>query len=112
MATWVKEALWTLQWLQELNIDITTIGIYIDSTGALSFAENAQFSPRTKHIDIKHHFIRDHLEKGSIKLSYIPTEDNAADALTKPLDRVKFEKFRAKMGILNREAVEMLDPSE
>jgi hypothetical protein len=112
VATWVKEALWTLQWLQELNIDITTIGIYIDSTGALSFAENAQFSPRTKHIDIKHHFIRDHLEKGLIKLSYIPTEDNAADALTKPLDRVKFEKCRAKMGILNREVIEVLDPSE
>jgi hypothetical protein len=112
VATWVKEALWTLQWLQELNIDITTIGINIDSTGALSFAENAQFSPRTKHIDIKHHFIRDHLEKGLIKLSYIPTEDNAADALTKPLDRVKFEKCRAKMGILNREVIEVLDPSE
>jgi hypothetical protein len=112
LSTWVKEAIWMLQWLQELNIDISTIAIYIDSTGALSFAENAQFSPRTKHIDIRHHFIRDHLEKGVIKLSYIPSEDNTADVLTKALDRVKFEKFRARLGIVSRETIKVVDPSE
>ena len=98
LATATKEALWILTWLKEIGIDITTIPINIDSQGALNFANNGQFSQRTKHIDIKHHFIWDHLKNKDIKLQYLGTEDMIADAFTKPLERIKFEKFKDRNG--------------
>src|SRR5713226_5042417 len=64
----VKEALWLTTWIKEIGFDFTNITIQMDSNGALDLARNAQFSQRTKHIDIRHHFIRDHLEKGDISL--------------------------------------------
>jgi len=76
----------------------------MDSNGALDLARNAQFSQRTKHIDIRHHFIRDHLEKGDISLQYLPTDAITADILTKPLERVKFERFRSQLGVVDLEA--------
>jgi hypothetical protein len=101
LALSVKEALWILTWLKEIGIDITTIPINIDSTGALNLAKNAQFSQRTKHIDIKHHFIRDHLERKEITLNHLGTEDMIADILTKALERMKFEKFRRQIGVVD-----------
>jgi hypothetical protein len=71
----------------------------MDSKGAMDFAANAQFSKRTKHIDIRHHFIRDHLEKGDISLEWVPTEDMTADILTKPLDRKRFMALRDRLGV-------------
>jgi hypothetical protein len=99
LASAVKEGLWLLTWMREMGFNIPNIAIQMDSNGALNLAKNAQFSQRTKHIDIKHHFIRDHLEKGDIELEYLPTERNTADILTKPLERVKFERLRAQLGI-------------
>ena len=61
--------------------------INIDNKGAIDYAKNAQFSQRTKHIDIKHYFIRDHLNKEEIKLAYIRSKENIADILTKSLDK-------------------------
>ena len=75
----------------------------MDSNGALDLARNAQFSQRTKHIDIRHHFIRDHLEKGDISLQYLPTDAMTADILTKPLDKVKHERFRSQLGVVDLE---------
>ena len=68
----------------------------------MDFAINAQFSKRTKHIDIWHHFIRDHLKKGDISLEWVPTEDMTADILTKPLDRKRFMALRNHLGIYHR----------
>jgi hypothetical protein len=85
--------------MREIGFDISNISIFMDSNGALDLARNAQFSQRTKHIDIKHHFIRDHMEKGDVLLRYLPTDDMTADILTKPLDKVKFGKFREQLGV-------------
>lgn len=100
----VKEALWLLTWLKEVGFDLSTIAIQMDSNGALDLAKNAQFSQRTKHIDIRHHFIRDHIEKGDISLKYLPTDAMTADILTKPLEKVKFARFREQMGVVDIEA--------
>ena len=94
-----KEALWIKQLLQEMGIYHPTVLIRMDSKGAMDFAANAQFSKRTKHIDIRHHFIRDHLEKGDISLEWVPTEDMTADILTKPLDRKRFMALRDRLGV-------------
>nr|GFA44072.1 hypothetical protein [Tanacetum cinerariifolium] len=55
---------------------------------------------RTKHIDIRYHFIKDHILKGEIKLHFIPTKYQVADIFTKPLDELAFTRLKAKLGML------------
>jgi len=62
---------------------------------------NARFSQKTKHIDIRHYFIRDHINTKDIKLKYIPTMEIIANILTKPLARPAFELLRLKLSIIS-----------
>ena len=58
------------------------------------------FHDKSKHIEIKYHYIRDMVQRGAVKLQYVATEEHIAYVLTKPLARVKFEYFRGKLGVL------------
>ena len=62
--------------------------------------ENPVFHDKLKHIKIKYHYIRDMVQRGSVKLQYVAKEEHIADVLMKPLARVKFEYFRQKLGVL------------
>ena len=70
------------------------VTLYEDNQSTIKQASNLQSSERTKHIDIRHHFIKSHVANGDIALEYIPTAEQPADALTKSLDRVKVSSFR------------------
>jgi hypothetical protein len=63
--------------------------IYEDNQGCIALARNPVFHKRTKHIDIRYHFIRERILDGTIDLKYIPTSDQYADIMTKclPKDR-------------------------
>ena len=61
------------------------------------------FNDKSKHIEIKYHYIRDMVQRGAVKLQYVAMEEHIADVLTKPLARVKFEYFREKPGVLQIE---------
>lgn len=96
----VKEALWLKSLATTINIDVSDpIIIYEDNTGCMSIANNPSSHKRSKHIDIKYHVSREQIEKNVIKLVFIPTGSQLADALTKPLSAVKFLEFRAGMGL-------------
>eukprot|EP00873_Tetraselmis_striata_P001564 jgi/Tetstr1/421828/TSEL_012729.t1 len=70
-----------------------------DNQGAISYATNAVISDRTKHIDVKWHFVKDHVEAGTVRVNYIATDLNTADMMTKPLPRPALEKHaRFAMG--------------
>jgi hypothetical protein len=99
LAHTVKEALWIKQLLEEIGINVGPIKIKVDSQGALDLARNARFSQKTKHIDIKYHFIRDHIQTGDVILEYLRTDDMTADILTKALPKASFNHLRAKLGI-------------
>ena len=58
------------------------------------------FHDRSKHIEIRYHFIRDQVQRGAVQLQYIPTDDQVADILTKALPRGKHVFFRDKMGLV------------
>jgi hypothetical protein len=73
----------------------------VDSKFALALAKNLVFHERSKHIRIKYHFIWGCLKEGSLKASYIRTEDQLADILTKSLARVKFHELRARIGLVH-----------
>jgi hypothetical protein len=65
--------------------------------------ENHVLHDRSKHIEICYHYIRDMVQRGSLKLQYISMNEQVADVLTKPLSRVKFEYFRDKLGIVQKD---------
>ena len=71
-----------------------------DNTSAVSMGKNPVHHKRTKHIDVRHHFLRDNVEKGNIVLTYCPTEEQIADIFTKALSKDQFERNRLKLGML------------
>lgn len=104
MAASVKEALWIRTLLDE--IQETTVSshgggttLLVDNQSAMALAKNATFHDRTKHIAVRHHFIRDEIEEGSIRPEYVPTGDQVADVLTKALSREKFDNFCSDLGL-------------
>ena len=69
--------------LREIGIREFPGKIYEDNEGAIFLAKNQQVSMRTKHIDIRYHFVRDLVEAGVLQLEYVTTEDNYTDFMTK-----------------------------
>ncbi|CAH9139773.1 unnamed protein product [Cuscuta epithymum] len=93
-----KEAIWLRGLLHEINFLDKNVVIFSDSQSAIQLCKNPVFHDRTKHIDVKFHYIRDIVEKGIIKLEKIPSEFNPADMGTKCLP---VEKFVSCQKILN-----------
>jgi hypothetical protein len=67
--------------------------------GAIALARDDRFHARTKHIDIRYHFIREMIEHGKLVLSYIPSADNVADIFTKALPSPQFKLLASKLGL-------------
>ena len=72
-----------------------------DNISAINLSKNLIQHSRTKHIDIRQFFLRDHALKGDISLSFIPTENQIADIFTKPLKADIFMRFQRDLGICN-----------
>ncbi|XP_057518521.1 secreted RxLR effector protein 161-like [Amaranthus tricolor] len=96
-----SQILWIAQQLRDLGIDFKGIPIRCDNTSAICITKNPVQHSRTKHIEVRHHFIRDHVEKGNISLSFISTENQLADIFTKPLSADRFAYIRMELGMLN-----------
>ena len=96
----VQETIWLRQLISELgSAPQTPTVIYEDNQAAIAMTKNPQFHGRAKHIDIKHHFVREQVAKGNVQLQYCPTSEMTADILTKGLSRDNFEKLRSKSGV-------------
>lgn len=76
-----------------IQTEETTI-IHSDNQSTIIMIENSRFSSRTKHIDVRLHFVRECVQQGLIGLKYCPSEDNIADFLTKPLAGTKIKSLR------------------
>lgn len=99
-----KEAMWLRSLVNEIfkPLDLKLIApttLYGDNKSAIALAHGNQYHARTKHIDIRYHFIRYIIENGSIKLIYCPTDDQTADTLTKALPSTKAKHFASAMGL-------------
>ena len=79
--------------------------LYIANQGALALARNPEFHPRTKHIDIQYHFVRQHLENEKITLTYCLTSEMTADIFTKALPQPACMKHNLGLGLINRSVV-------
>ncbi|TFY56531.1 hypothetical protein EVJ58_g7579 [Rhodofomes roseus] len=100
-----KHGIWLRRLLIELNelvseSEIAT-PIFVDNKSSIDLSKEARFHARTKHIDVQHHFIREHVEDGMFVVMHVPSHLNIADGLTKPLDRVSFEIFVDALGLVS-----------
>lgn len=94
-----KEALFIRTLLQELLGKTINIVIHNDNQSAQKLTKNMMFHARTKHIDVRHHFIRDIVAKNIISLNFMPTEKMPADFLTKPVNKERHAYFVKELGL-------------
>jgi hypothetical protein len=77
------------QTLRDFGYNLNKVPLLCDNESAIRLANNPVEHSRTKHIDIRHHFLRDHQQKGDINVYHISTENQLADIFTKTLDEKK-----------------------
>ncbi|WJX88387.1 hypothetical protein P8452_70484 [Trifolium repens] len=99
------QLLWMKYQLEDYNIAENGIPLYCDNTAAIHLSKNPILHSRAKHIEIKHHFIRDHVQKGTIDIQFIDTDHQWADIFTKPLaiERFDFIKKNLNMHYISEE---------
>ena len=94
-----SQLVWMKQMLTEYNVSQNVMTLFCDNLSAINISKNPIQHSRTKHIDIRHHFIRDLVEDKVITLEHVATELQLADIFTKALDATQFENLRGKLGI-------------
>uniref|UniRef100_A0AAV1VHL5 Copia protein n=1 Tax=Peronospora matthiolae TaxID=2874970 RepID=A0AAV1VHL5_9STRA len=75
------------------------VKIYEDNQGSIALVKNPEFHKRTKHIDIRYHFVREKVADGQVLLQYCATKDMKADLMTKPISAAQFDYLRGMLGI-------------
>ncbi|GJW62528.1 hypothetical protein Tco_0111863 [Tanacetum coccineum] len=99
-----QQALWMKQALVDYDIKLDDIPVLCDNKGAIDICRNPVLHSRTKHIEIRHHFLRDNVQKGNITIEKVTSEDNIAEILTKPLKRESFNLLRLGLGLMEPDA--------
>jgi hypothetical protein len=94
------QLLWMRQTLRDFGYNLSRVPLLYDNESATRLADNPVEHSRTKHIDIRHHFLRDHQQIGDINIYHISTENQLADIFTKPLDGKRFWRLRSELNIL------------
>ncbi|CAM8966044.1 unnamed protein product [Rhodiola kirilowii] len=87
------------QMLSEYRVEQKELTLYCDNMSAISISKNPVQHSRTKHIDIRHHFIRELVEQKVVTLKHVTTDKQLADIITKPLDAAQFETLRSSLGL-------------
>ena len=88
------------QTLKDYGIHLKHVPLYCDNESTIKIANNPVQHSKTKHIEIRHHFLRDHVMKEDIDIIHVKTEEQLADIFTKPLDEKRFCKLRCELNIL------------
>ena len=90
----IQEGIYLISLINEIQqTNLQFFSLRCDNTSAIALGNNPVQHQRTKHIDIKYHFIRQHIQKGSVDLSYVQSECNLADVFTKPVGGIRYQKF-------------------
>ncbi|CAM8956208.1 unnamed protein product [Rhodiola kirilowii] len=95
------QILWLRNQLSDFNLHFDQVPIFCDNTSAISIAKNPVQHGKSKHIEIKHHFLRDCVEKELVTINFCRSEDQVADIFTKSLHKDAFEKLRMELGLMS-----------
>ena len=96
-----SQILWMKNQLADYGFVFEKIPIFCDSTSAIAITNNPILHSRTKHIDVRYHFIRDHVMHVKVELHFISTDFQLADLFTKPLDEIRLNFLISELGMLN-----------
>ncbi|GKC32465.1 hypothetical protein Tco_1039759 [Tanacetum coccineum] len=99
-----QQALWMKQSLIDYDINLDDIPVLCDNKGAIDLSKNLALHSRTKHIEIRHHFLRDNVQNGNKSIEKVSSEDNIADILTKPLKHEPFNLLRLGLSLMEPNA--------
>lgn len=103
LSSCITECIFVVQLLKDIfkfkEESVFPINVFEDNQSCIKMASTLE-TKRTKHIDVRHHFIKDLVNKKEINLNYIPSNEQIADICTKALCRIKFEYFRSKLNVI------------
>jgi hypothetical protein len=85
--------------MRDFGVRFERVPLMWDNTSAIFVAKNLVFQKRMRHLERRHHFLRDHIEKGDIEMRYIDTERQLGDIFTKPLDSSQFADLRGEIDV-------------
>lgn len=94
-----QESIWLKQFISEIGMTSEMINIYCDNKSAINLSANNSYHARTKHIDVRHHFVRQRVNNKEVFIQHTATEDMVADSLTKGLFKDKHLFCAMKMGL-------------
>ena len=87
--------------MSDFGVTMHNVPIFCYNTSAINITKNPVQHSHTKHIEIRHHFIRDHALKGDICIEHVNTLNQLADIFTKPLNEDQFCKIRRELGMID-----------
>ena len=100
MSCCAQQMMWMQSWLDEVDIEHSLPGVIKgDSHGAIVLTKNTKDHGKVKHIDIRHHYIRELLHLGRISIEQVSSDDNLADLFTKPLPRNHHHRLLTTLNI-------------
>ena len=94
-----KEVIWLTRLLNEISMLVAIPVLKVDNVSALKLVKNPAFHKHTKHIEVRHYFVREKYEEGQLTLEHIAGDEQVADIFTKPLMKTKFEFLRPLLGL-------------
>jgi hypothetical protein len=89
------------QTLRDFGYNLSKVPLLCDNENATCLADNPVEHSRTKHIDIRHHFLRDHQQRGDINIYHISTENQLVNIFTKPVYEKRFCRLRSELNVLD-----------
>ena len=95
------QLLWMRQTLRDYGIFIDKVPLLCDNKSTIKIAHNPVQHAKSKHIEIWHHFIREHISRGDLEMSFVGTRDQLADIFTKPLDEARFCLLRNELNVID-----------
>ena len=104
-AACTSQIIWIQSQLRDYAINMKKIPLYCDSQSAIRICHNPVQHSKTKHIALRYHFIKDHVEDGNIEIHFVKTTEQLADIFTKPLDEKSFVRILAGLGMINANSI-------
>jgi uncharacterized beta-barrel protein YwiB (DUF1934 family) len=89
------------QTLRDYGYKLSKVPLLCDNESAIRMADNSVEHSRTKHIDIRYHFLRDHQQRGDIKIAYVSIHNQLANIFNKSLDEKTYSKLRNELNIVD-----------
>lgn len=98
-----REAVWLRKLLEEVNcLSEGATTVYVDNQSSIRLVKNPEFHKRTKHIDVRYHFVRERVQRKELEVDYIESAKQKADIFTKALPRNRFCELREEIGVRER----------